>query len=206
MRRTSDETSASEHHVSDRTLPRREPLMLRRVENVAVTHRPRLFGRSGPIFLRVGRSVFKTFDRLHVDDFAALWAQSDDWPVLFGIIGERQYWRFAGRWFVDNDGLSAEAVHALLVTRDQRRQTAINRAQTTVAMLSEPAPAVRGAIPDDLKMLIWARDGGRCRKCGSNSELQFDHIIPVSKGGATSEENLQLLCGPCNRSKGGNLV
>ncbi|WP_433724557.1 HNH endonuclease [Nocardia sp. CA-129566] len=180
--------------------------MLRRVENVRMEHRPGAFFKTGPVILHVGRSAYETISKIHARDFAALLAESYRRPVRFGIIGERRYWRFADRWFVDNDGLSVDEVQALLVTRDQRRRATINRAQTTAAILSQAAPAVRGAIPDDLKLLVWTRDQGRCRKCGSNVELQFDHVIPVSKGGATSEANLQVLCGPCNRAKGASII
>ena len=64
----------------------------------------------------------------------------------------------------------------------------------------------RQPIPDDVKMFVWQRDGGCCVKCGSNENLEFDHIIPVVMGGANTSRNLQLLCEPCNRAKGGNLV
>lgn len=59
----------------------------------------------------------------------------------------------------------------------------------------------RPGIPSDVKRAVWVRDGGACRQCGAKKELHFDHIIPYSKGGADSIENLQILCGPCNRSK-----
>jgi hypothetical protein len=42
----------------------------------------------------------------------------------------------------------------------------------------------------------------RCRQCGSNKELHFDHVIPWSKGGPNTVGNIQLLCGTCNRRKG----
>ena len=48
---------------------------------------------------------------------------------------------------------------------------------------------------------VWRRDQGRCTACGCNQQLEFDHIIPVSRGGATSVLNLQLLCRGCNRRK-----
>ena len=58
------------------------------------------------------------------------------------------------------------------------------------------------AIPQDVKIEVAARDGGRCRQCGSNKELHFDHVIPWSKGGPNTVDNIQLLCGTCNRRKG----
>lgn len=64
----------------------------------------------------------------------------------------------------------------------------------------------RAAIPDDLKQLVWARDNGKCRSCGSTTGLQYNHIVSVSMGGASSAENLQLLCASCNRRKGAGLA
>jgi 5-methylcytosine-specific restriction endonuclease McrA len=56
-------------------------------------------------------------------------------------------------------------------------------------------------IPQDVKIAVSARDAGRCRQCGCTEKLHFDHIIPVSRGGANTVANIQLLCGPCNRAK-----
>jgi HNH endonuclease len=58
------------------------------------------------------------------------------------------------------------------------------------------------SIPQDVKIAVAARDGGRCRQCGSATDLHYDHVIPWSKGGANTVANIQLLCGPCNRRKG----
>ena len=63
----------------------------------------------------------------------------------------------------------------------------------------------RQTVTSAMKQAVWDRDGGRCRKCGSDQDLQFDHDIPVSKGGATSVENLRLLCRPCNLAKGAKI-
>ena len=60
-------------------------------------------------------------------------------------------------------------------------------------------------IPDRVKREVWARDGGRCVKCGATEYLEFDHIIPFSKGGANTTNNIQLLCRKCNLLKGDRL-
>jgi hypothetical protein len=59
----------------------------------------------------------------------------------------------------------------------------------------------RELISEEVKLLVWARDGGCCVHCGSKQELHFDHIIPVAKGGGNSEANIQILCQTCNLKK-----
>ncbi|MCR5171930.1 MAG: HNH endonuclease [Treponema sp.] len=64
-----------------------------------------------------------------------------------------------------------------------------------------PQPEKREPIPEDVKFEVWRRDGGKCVICGSQKNLEFDHIIPFSKGGSSTARNLQLLCQDCNRHK-----
>ncbi len=61
------------------------------------------------------------------------------------------------------------------------------------------------SIPQDVKAQVWQRDGGACVECGDGHYLEFDHIIPLSRGGATSVTNLQILCRACNRAKGARI-
>lgn len=57
-------------------------------------------------------------------------------------------------------------------------------------------------IPSAVKLEVWRRDQGRCRKCGTNQGLHFDHIIPYSKGGSSKDPaNIQILCGRHNLEK-----
>lgn len=49
---------------------------------------------------------------------------------------------------------------------------------------------------------VFARDGWACQYCGSRSSLTVDHVIPRSKGGTSSWDNIVASCAPCNRRKG----
>lgn len=60
-------------------------------------------------------------------------------------------------------------------------------------------------IQQHVKQSVWQRDQGKCVQCGATSYLEFDHIIPFSKGGASSVNNVQLLCRKCNLGKGARL-
>jgi hypothetical protein len=60
-------------------------------------------------------------------------------------------------------------------------------------------------IPPRLRQSVWGRCKGRCVQCKSTFLLEYDHIIPLSKGGATSYNNLQILCRNCNRQKSNHI-
>lgn len=63
----------------------------------------------------------------------------------------------------------------------------------------------REPIPQDVLDKVWNRDGGKCVKCGSQEKIEFDHIIPFSKGGSNTYRNLQILCEMCNRQKSNSI-
>ena len=55
------------------------------------------------------------------------------------------------------------------------------------------------------KKILYERQNGRCNGCKGKydiKDLEIDHIVPKSRGGSDDLENLQLLCGHCNRTKG----
>ena len=62
-------------------------------------------------------------------------------------------------------------------------------------------PGEYSRISSDCRDFVFQRDRGRCGHCGSGENLQFDHIIPKSKGGSGAALNVELLCGTCNNSK-----
>ena len=72
-------------------------------------------------------------------------------------------------------------------------------------IVGRPGTIDTATVPQHVKTAVWQRDGGRCRECGAASYLEFDHVIPRSRGGATSVGNLQLLCRRCNLKKGDRL-
>ena len=56
------------------------------------------------------------------------------------------------------------------------------------------------------RTMIYKRDGHKCQYCGSTKELTIDHIIPRSRGGGDTWENLVVACMPCNTRKSDKLL
>jgi 5-methylcytosine-specific restriction endonuclease McrA len=52
------------------------------------------------------------------------------------------------------------------------------------------------------RSLIYKRDGHKCQYCGSTRRLTIDHVIPRSRGGKDTWENLVVACSTCNTRKG----
>lgn len=70
----------------------------------------------------------------------------------------------------------------------------------------------RALMTSKLREYIKKRDNYTCCNCGNsiyaepNLLLEIDHIIPISKGGCTTENNLQTLCWKCNRAKSAKVI
>lgn len=52
---------------------------------------------------------------------------------------------------------------------------------------------------------VFLRDRFECQYCSSREDLTFDHVIPRSRGGRTTWDNVVAACAPCNLSKGGRM-
>jgi len=139
---------------------------------------------------------------------AGIAARQHETPVelAYDEARRRTYWLFQDEFYWEDEGYDEVEVKALILERltqkDRRVQRAVALMQQTEAI---DGPA-RAPLPDEVKVFVWNRDGGRCVKCGSNQRLEFDHVIPVAMGGANTARNLQLLCETCNRSKGAALA
>jgi len=56
------------------------------------------------------------------------------------------------------------------------------------------------------RALIYKRDDYECQYCGSKQDLTIDHVIPRSRGGQDTWENLVACCTSCNLKKGSKLL
>jgi HNH endonuclease len=117
----------------------------------------------------------------------------------------RQWWWFRDTFCWENCGYGPDDVIALLADRQRRHQRKLEHAHATLNAENSPAIRRRTPIPNQVKRLVWERDGARCVECESDFGLQYDHVIPLTKGGADTVDNLQLLCAPCNQAKGASL-
>lgn len=117
------------------------------------------------------------------------------------------YWLYQKEVYRSPDrALTPSDVVALINEQANRRRLALEKAHALQAMTEQlDKRGRREHIPQDAKVLVWQRDGGRCTECGSQKELEFDHVIPLAMGGSNTSRNLQLLCAVCNRRKGATL-
>lgn len=143
--------------------------------------------------------------------------------ILVGTIG----WAARGGWgafiavvvtLIIVGGITEYVSQRLQVSRELKKLQQEERARIRRAELRQHArsSAVRERFPDlaknkerqrapipgHVQQAVYERDGGACVLCGWNQDLHFDHVIPHSKGGADTVENLRLLCSACNLRKG----
>lgn len=77
---------------------------------------------------------------------------------------------------------------------------------------AKSAAGQRALMTNRLRNHIKQRDNHTCRMCGISVSaephllLEVDHILPVSRGGLSTPENLRTLCWRCNRTKGAKIA
>ena len=113
-----------------------------------------------------------------------------DWIDTDSFITGKAY----SKWYKENK-----------LPEDIKLQKEIEQLDKELEQLDKDHDGRTRRISQDVKDKVWNRDNGVCSQCGSNEDLEFDHIIPHSKGGANTYRNIQLLCEECNRRKSDNI-
>ncbi|HEX9358764.1 MAG TPA: HNH endonuclease signature motif containing protein [Streptosporangiaceae bacterium] len=129
-------------------------------------------------------------------------------PVSVAQSGPRVWWWFEDSFYWESGSYSPRDVLALIRDRERRATQRLDRAHMLLNVdegREQRPQGQRQPIPREVRRAVYERDGGQCAECGSKFDLQYDHLLPVALGGATTVDNLQLLCGECNRMKGADL-
>lgn len=179
---------------------------------VISTYEPLLFGDT---LTSLGKEQFKLVivDNVHkhnIKDFEKIvgnirapyklgtlileeWKNYKAKPIIYALLGDI-------RFIIDRESITYED-YCKIVDKEN------DIVQKTISSFckSDCNGINREPIPQQVKMYVWQRDGGRCASCKSDKKLEYDHIIPVSKGGSNTERNIQLLCQDCNRTKSANI-
>lgn len=136
--------------------------------------------------------------------FMAFRIEQHERPVSVARHGDRTWWWYRDCFYWENQGYSPRDVLALVHERQVKRDRRLRRAHALLS-LEQGGSRPRATIPREVRQAVFERDGGRCANCGANFDLQYDHVIPVALGGASTVENLQLLCATCNQEKSDSL-
>ncbi len=148
--------------------------------------------------IRAGKKVYSP--RWPEGKVAEMHARQAEQPVALLKDRRRVLWHFHERFYWDDEQLPAEDVMALVLQRERSQDRKLESARSLMRA-EQNGERSRPPIPRDLRLAVFERDGGKCVECGSSFDIQYDHILPFARGGATTFENLQILCGDCNRQK-----
>lgn len=148
------------------------------------------------------RPIFKTEDSLRIR--AAVAEESPfRWDSFYNERLKRwdSVFLFGKRfWTLESKDRGLNEVELALrfrdtVFRDKKRWERIE------GRVSARPSSKRKAIPVKIQSFVLERDGRQCVQCGSQTDLQFDHIIPLEAGGSNTAQNIQVLCLKCNLEK-----
>ena len=98
--------------------------------------------------------------------------------------------------FLDRVNIVAEYEHAV------SSPSFTMKIPSVVSLKSYVKPARNPAFT---RFNVFLRDRFTCQYCGGKDDLTFDHVIPRSKGGRTTLENVVAACAPCNLKKANRL-
>ena len=124
---------------------------------------------------------------------------------ISGNWGEHVYLYKDAIYKFDRDYSDEEMLLQILDFEDkERRKFERLKRKLDLTQQVDKAPK-RETIPEEVRIAVWRRDEGKCSRCGNRKNLEYDHIIPISKGGSNTVRNIELLCEECNRRKKDNI-
>jgi hypothetical protein len=136
------------------------------------------------------------------DFYVKLIKKSEIEPVLIG-----RHYSFKGFYYSVNGHYSHDQLRlSILEDFDKERRHFEKLKAKFDESPSSNITYDRPRIPENIRIEVWRRDSGKCARCGNREKLEYDHIVPISKGGSNTARNIELLCEKCNRSKSNNIV
>ncbi|MBC7875800.1 MAG: HNH endonuclease [Anaerolineales bacterium] len=148
--------------------------------------------------------------------YADCMSRVDKEPMKLGIFvgqdfNKRQYlgdeWVFNGYIYEVKGFYSDNEIRLLILDDFDKERRYFEKLKIKFEETQEVNPSnERPRIPENVRIEVWRRDSGKCARCGSREKLEYDHIVPISKGGSNTARNIELLCEKHNRSKSNNVV
>ena len=141
---------------------------------------------------------FQTFDDL--ESLSA--ALAEDTPLRWWRNGpmDRPCYLF-GRWIweLKPSEVTASEDGLALLFAEVAEQARHKHGRLTHDAFSNAATATVEAVSKNTRIAVFRRDHGKCAKCGSHDQIDFEYIVPLNKGGSDTPQNVHLLCGKCRR-------
>jgi hypothetical protein len=158
--------------------------------------------------LQLSRSKVGITDEELFENIKSLWISLGRQPRYKEVSGGRTFVRRFGSWSKALQEFVAW-VNSDSSEQPQQDETEANRGTVNSSVQAGPAKRRTRREPSDRQRFrILVRDGVRCKACGASPltepgvELHVDHILPWSKGGETTDDNLETKCQQCNLGKG----
>ena len=142
--------------------------------------------------------------RLRPETHARLraWHDRDELPVFVARSGDRQWWWWRNAFYWESGDSEPEDVPALIAaleTKEHEEQVPGDGDGLFLALEQEREMYLAAPISEEMRGVVFERDGGRCVACGSAELIQYHHVVPFWRGGDNDPDNLELLCSGCNR-------
>jgi len=163
--------------------------------------------------LQPSRSKIGITDEELFENIKSLWLNLGRQPRYTEVRAPNS--RFSAGTYENRFGSWSKALRTFVAwvnsdSQDQSQQEATEEsgAADSTGQIASTKRRTRREISDRQRFRILVRDGFHCRACGASPliqpgiELHVDHILPWSKGGETTDDNLETKCKQCNLGKG----